>query len=374
MKIRKIFLFAALSVSFVPFVFAEKSLTLQASDGLVTIQVPDDVYNIVKDRTDEVNKALKENNIDKSKVTEYGTKINDAYAGIKDKIPTTQPFTVATDSLDEFCEVLRDVIPNSQTQQNVYAEAWIGKLFPGFHFGVGVNAGVTALDITALKEAALALGVDSVSDVNDTLVFPTATADIRLGGLILPFDVGVTAMMIDSSKIDALEKAIDPVAFDFFTLGFDLRYALSKGHGFIPKWSVGAGYYYTKGSVSVSNDDAEAALDFKSSTVMLNTQISYKLLCLVPFVGARALVSKTNVDWSVRANWASILDNDDLVDVVKYGILPQTFGDSTSGTGFYPQVYAGLGLDLLFLNFTVSGSYDFVSKIPSAAVSFRIAW
>ena len=357
-----------------------KPLTVKGIDGEVKIDIPDDVYNMVSGRVDEINNALRENEVTKSQIENAANMVNEAYANIKNYIPTDSPFTVAENGLNDFCDDLADVIPNSQTQQNVYAEAWIGKLFPGFHFGAGVNAGVSALDVSSLKDAALALGVDDVKDINDTLVFPTITVDARLGGIILPFDIGVTAMSIDTSKMDSVDKAIDPVAIDFFTIGADIRYAILQGGFMRPKWSVGAGFYYTKGGVDVDDDTAKASLDFKSTTFMVNTQASIKLLCLVPFIGGRALFSKTSVDWKVNANWARIIAKESdtyyegVANALKWGILPSSFSGSSSGFSVYPQVFGGIGLDLLFLNLTVSGSYDIASKIPSAAVSVRIAW
>lgn len=357
-----------------------KPLIVKGVDGEVKIDIPDDVYNMVSGRVGEINNALNENGVTTSQIKNAANKVNEAYVNIKKYIPTDSPFTTAEDGLNDFCDDLADVIPNSQTQQNVYAEAWIGKIFPGFHFGAGVNAGVSALDVSTLKDAALALGVDDVKDINDTLVFPTITVDARLGGIILPFDIGVTAMSIDTSKMDSVDKAIDPVAIDFFTLGADIRYAIFQGGFMRPKWSVGAGFYYTKGGVDVDDDTAKASLDFKSTTFMVNTQASIKLLCLVPFIGGRALFSKTSVDWKVNADWASIIakegDNyyEGVADALKWGILPSSFSGSSSGFSVYPQVFGGIGLDLLFLNLTVSGSYDIASKIPSAAVSVRVAW
>lgn len=374
--------FAALAMTFAfaaSGLFA-KPLTVKGVDGEVEINIPDDVYNMVSGRVGEINNALLENGVKKSQIENAAHMVNEAYVNIKDYIPTDSPFTVAENGLNDFCDDLADVIPNSQTQQNVYAEAWIGKLFPGFHFGAGVNAGVSALDVSTLKDAALALGVDDVKDINDTLVFPTITVDARLGGIILPFDIGVTAMSIDTSKMDSVDKAIDPVAIDFFTLGADIRYAIFQGGFMRPKWSVGAGFYYTKGGVDVDDDTAKASLDFKSTTFMVNTQASIKLLCLVPFIGGRALFSKTSVDWKVNADWASIIAKegdtyyDGVADALKWGILPSSFSGSSSGFSVYPQVFGGIGLDLLFLNLTVSGSYDIASKIPSAAVSVRVAW
>lgn len=357
-----------------------KPLTVKGVDGEITIDIPDDVYNMVSGRVDEINNALSKNGVKKSQISNAADKVNEAYVNIKKYIPTDSPFTVAENGLNDFCDDLADVIPNSQTQQNVYAEAWIGKIFPGFHFGAGVNAGVSALDVSTLKDAALALGVDDVKDINDTLVFPTITVDARLGGIILPFDIGITAMSIDTSKIGAVDEAIDPVAIDFFTLGADIRYAIFQGGFMRPKWSVGAGFYYTKGGVDVDDDSAKASLDFKSTTFMVNTQASIKVLCLVPFIGGRALFSKTSVDWKVKADWASIIAEesdtyyDGVADALTWGILPSSFSGSSSGFSVYPQVFGGIGLDLLFLNLTVSGSYDIASKIPSAAVSVRVAW
>ncbi len=374
--------FAAFAMAFafaVSGLFA-KPLTVKGVDGEVTINIPDDVFNMVSGRVGEINNALNENGVTTSQIKNAADKVNEAYVNIKKYIPTDSPFTVAENGLNDFCDDLADVIPNSQTQQNVYAEAWIGKIFPGFHFGAGVNAGVSALDVSTLKDAALALGVDDVKDINDTLVFPTITVDARLGGIILPFDIGVTAMSIDTSKMDSVDKAIDPVAIDFFTLGADIRYAIFQGGFMRPKWSVGAGFYYTKGGVDVDDDTVKASLDFKSTTFMVNTQASIKLLCLVPFIGGRALFSKTSVDWKVNADWASIIAKegdtyyDGVVAALKWGILPSSFSGSSSGFSVYPQVFGGIGLDLLFLNLTVSGSYDIASKIPSAAVSVRVAW
>lgn len=384
--VKKIKQFAALAMACTfaasgLFAIDYKQITVKDVNGVsVTIDIPSDVFSLVEGRESEINDALRENGVNKSQIENAADMVNEAYVNIKDYIPTDSPFTVAENGLNDFCDDLADVIPNSQTQQNVYAEAWIGKLFPGFHFGAGVNAGVSALDVSTLKDAALALGVDDVKDINDTLVFPTITVDARLGGIILPFDIGVTAMSIDTSKMDSVDKAIDPVAIDFFTLGADIRYAIFQGGFMRPKWSVGAGFYYTKGGVDVDDDTAKASLDFKSTTFMVNTQASIKLLCLVPFIGGRALFSKTSVDWKVNANWASIIADeadsyyDGVRDALTWGILPSSFSGSSSGFSVYPQVFGGIGLDLLFLNLTVSGSYDIASKIPSAAVSVRVAW
>ena len=98
----------------------------------------------------------------------------------------------------------------------------------------------------------------------------------------------------------------------------------------------------------------------------------------MPFVGGKVAVSKTNVDWSADPNWEKILsETDGVADAVAWGVLPSHFGGGSSTDymdNVRPVVYGGLGIDLLFLDITASASYDISKKIPSAAVSVRIAW
>ena len=373
MKTKKIVSLAVVAVLCVAGAFAKK-ITVKVGGTGVEVEVPDDFASLVESRLPEIEATLAKNNVTKEDVEKAMGKVNDIYKELlKNGFTTDKPFTVVQNGLDDFTDDLRPALSNSQTQQNVWAEAWIGYFIPGFHCGGGVNAGISTMDTSALKDAALALDIDDAGDVPNTLVFPTITADFRLGGIILPFDVGINAMKLNTSAISDLS-----VDIDFFTIGADVRYAVFKGKAFLPTISVGAGVYYTNGSIGVSDDTAEANLDFSATTFMLSSQASMKVLFLIPFVGTRVLFAKSSVDWDVKAKWSKILTNgngDDLLSQAKsWGLLPGRFSGGSSGFAVYPQVFAGLGLDLFVLNLTVSGSYDIVSQILSAAVSVRIAW
>lgn len=373
MKTKKIVSLAVVAMLCVAGAFAGNVTVKDSTGNDVTVWIPDDFESLVKSRIDDINRALKDNDVKESEIRNAASKIKDTYDNLKDYLPTDKPFTVVQNGLDDFTDDLRPALSNSQTQQNVWAEAWIGYFIPGFHCGGGVNAGISTMDTSALKDAALALDIDDAGDVPNTLVFPTITADFRLGGIILPFDVGINAMKLNTSAISDLS-----VDIDFFTIGADVRYAVFKGKAFLPTISVGAGVYYTNGSIGVSDDTAEANLDFSATTFMLSSQASMKVLFLIPFVGTRVLFAKSSVDWDVKADWSKILTNgngDDLLSqATSWGLLPGRFSGGSSGFAVYPQVFAGLGLDLFVLNLTVSGSYDIVSQILSAAVSVRIAW
>ena len=363
------------------------TFTTGTQSGSNIVQVPNEILNIIKQNQSKIETALADNQVTAQDITDNAPKIKEVYDTKLTQpksaggygFTTDAPITTATNGLNGFCNDLCDSLPNSQTQQNVWAEAWIGKLFPFPHLGFGINAGVSQMEIKSLKDAAQALSID-VKDLRDSYVLPTVTADFRLGGIVFPFDIGLNVMSVDTSKIGSLESSLDPVSFDFFTLGMDVRYALLQGGGIRPKVSVGGGFYYTDGSVNIKDDNADASLNFNSTTIFASAQASVKLICLVPFIGGRLLFSKTKVDWNVNAKWDRIFsdaaDTNEFANVASWGIMPSKFSGSGE-SGFFedirPQLFGGVGLDVLILNITASLSYDVLEKIPGGALSVRLA-
>ena len=358
-----------------------KSVTLIWGLNSAIIDVPDEIASLVLDNQEKIQQALLKNNVTAADLQDAVGEVRKAYdALISDgTLKTGTPYTTTVNGLNSFSELLGDVIPNSQGQQNVWANAWIGTLAPTpLHFGFGINAGATKLDLSALIQTADALGI-SMSGIPSTLVWPTVTADIRLGGIKLPFDIGFICMSLDSSMLNG---KIDPVDFDFLAIGGDFRYALVKGlTGIKPRISLGAGYYFTRAGVEIKNDEADAGMKLKTHSIFLSAQASAKLLFFVPFIGTRVMFTNFNVDWSVRAKWESILassstDSGKLSDAASWGILPDEFSGGSS-YGFFdnvrPIIYGGFSLDIAVIDLTFSVSYDFISKLPSGAFSFRFA-
>ena len=360
-----------------------ETLTIDTSDSSganVVGNVPLDIIKIAAEHLGEIQTALANARVSSS---DAKNALNQATTAYKDYvnnsgISTLNPYTTTVNGLNDFSDIMLDVVPNTQIQQNVWANAWIGHILPKPNLGFGINAGVSKLDLKPLITVADALGMKDGSSIPETLAMPTITADVRVGGFILPFDVGFTAMSIDANTIKPIGKKLDPAYFDFFMLGGDVRYAILKGGLLRPKLSVGLGGYYTKGNFGVEQDGSRAQLDFDTTSIVLSTQASIKLLCLVPFVGARVMMSKSNVDWKVHANWASILNtnNSNIEKALSYGFLPSDFSDGVSSkftNHVRPVLYGGFAIDMMVVDLTFSASYDVVSKIPSGAVSLRLA-
>lgn len=359
--------------------YADKDITLNWSNGeTITVTVPDDLATIINEHKSDIEKALTKGNITSATASGYVNQAKDAYTDFltKSGISTKTPYKTVVNGLNDLTDVMTDVIPNAQLQQNVWADAWIGHILPKPNFGFGVNAGVSKLKLDSLKSAGDALGMD-MSGVPSTMVFPVATVDLRVGGFFLPFDVGFTISGLDTSKIGALDKAISPAYFDFFTIGGDIRYAVLKGGAILPKVSVGLGVYHMSGHIGAEKDGSAAEMDFSATTLSLSAQVSKKLVFFVPFAGARVMFTSSSVNWKAKANWAKILKtNSNIQNAIDYGILPQTFSGGTDKGLFEhvrPVIYGGFAFDLAVIDITLSGSYDFVSSIPSGAVSIRFA-
>ena len=267
------------------------------------------------------------------------------------------------DGIDDFSKELGFSIPQAAVQQNVYAEAFIGKVFPALppHFAVGIDAGLTHLNTSGLAKAADNLGI---SGVKNDLYLPVFNADIRIGGVILPFDVGFSFMTLDVGKLNSMD--VDFTA-EYTTFAFDVRYVLLEDGLLLPAVSVGGGYSVNKGSFGASNSSAEANVDFSVHTLYAQVQASKTLnipvvkIGFTPFIGLRGLISNYTNDWSWKYN----------------GVTSGKGSASSDGFGgFQPQIYGGLGFNFGFFQLTASICADLRhiggdSSLWSSAFSFR---
>lgn len=262
-------------------------------------------------------------------------------ADIEINIPEDKKTEIAN-GLNAFAGNILVAAPQAATQQNVWADAYIGKLFPSLppHFGVGISIGGTKMDMTGLKDAATAFegmindfvpdsGDSSITDqlkgtvdfgsIPDIFVMPTVSIDARIGGIFLPFDIGISAMMtnpslfsVDLSDPNSLTSMSAPMTFnafgfngsaDYLTLGIDVRYCVLDGGVILPKVSVGAGYNITKGSFGISSDqsgvDANMNLSFNTQVIYVQAEVSKSIMIATVFGGARALVSNTSTKFGL---------------------------------------------------------------------------
>lgn len=281
--------------------------------------------------------------------------------------------------LDDFAKQLSISVPQAATQQNVWADAYIGKLFPSVvpHFGGGFNLGLTHINTTGLKEAVEALGLNDV-DIKDDYYFPVFTADLRVGGVLFPFDAGIAVMK--TGKLSTSQFGAD-LDVDLLTIGADFRYAMFEGGLLMPKLSVGGGYFYNQGTFGVNSDYARATIDYKVHTMYAQAQLSKKIVFVTPFVGLRGLVSKSNNewDWEYKSTYATQIDT--AASALGYTIKTKDKGAYTTSAfdfnAIQPQIFAGVGINFLIIDFTLSITADLRNikddGLWSGAASLRLS-
>ncbi len=346
-----------------------------------------------------------------------------ASTAVAQGIPAATKDTVSN-GLKDFANVLLFAVPEAATQQNVWADAYIGNLYPSIfpHFGVGASIGGTYIDTTGLKSAVEALTGEQnllkgvlgttnpkiaeiadklkIGQMPDKFVLPTATVDVRLGGLFLPFDIGICAMMTnpslfdvnfnDPSSISNMSQALNfknlagfDGFIDYLTIGADLRYRFFEGSTFIPVISLGGGYYFTKGNFKIGSSvsekvdisgktgtqktDVDMGIGFQTQVIYAQLQISKEFKIATLFLGGRGVLSNTTTTWAW--NYKTTNDNSEIA-------AQATESDSANGTwtaenasdsykdGIWdmtkiqPQVYAGASLNLWKLGLTFGACAD----------------
>lgn len=274
------------------------------------------------------------------------------------------PADKVSQGLEDFSIQLFDVIPNVALQQGVWPEAWIGNIFPSAppHFGLGLSFGAAELPIDGLNKALSQFnevsGGASFPALSNDLAFPTFTVDARIGGVFLPFDIGMSFMRLPNMKFDN-------VTFDYLTIGGSLRYAILQDKIIIPAVSVGMGFMYNKGFVEVKvEDSAFVRSDFETTSIFFEAQVSKKILFLVPFLGFRGVMAQSTNSWAWEYN--ATFEGYGTIGQVEKGTVNRGFGDR-----FHPQLFGGIGFDIFMFHANLSASYDFVSSIWGANLGLR---
>lgn len=278
----------------------------------------------------------------------------------------------------------------SASQHNVWADAYIGKVFPSMppHFGAGASATFMCMPSQNLNSLIDGLGLGSAGETLKKigLPLPSANGNIRIGGIILPFDIGASYMVLNQANLGG--SGID---INYQTISFDVRYALLQDAGALPAVSVGLGYTNSKGMIGLSLDalmksvgasstpsnsttNIEPVLSgsfentFNTNVFTLSAQVSKKLLFLVPYAGLRASLQKGDFGWKSEINASA-----EVAALGETVAVKHENSYNVAGKPFDFQVYGGLGLKFLFILDNEFGVvYDITNKALGGSISFRL--
>lgn len=300
-----------------------------------------------------------------------------------------EDISVLKDNFSDFSADVANSLPLNSLIGSEWSDAHIGNLLAvPPHFGVGLAVGATPLPSDSLTDlldqygTAPAVLTDGTLDAFGGVPFPGAVLNGRVGGALIPFDVGVKVGMTPAGPL-VLGGA---GSVEYLLVGADVRVALLKGNLLLPTISVGGGVNYLSGSFTsgtmpdytlggvesydLTVTDPQMTFAWETTTLDLKAQISKTFFFITPYAGVG--VTK---DLSSRAGGGfegtlSITDGGSPVSQEEFQQAADQAGYdvdiSESGFvlyqkaegGFIPRLYGGLSLNLLFFRFDVNALYD----------------
>ncbi|PKL25613.1 MAG: hypothetical protein CVV47_06050 [Spirochaetae bacterium HGW-Spirochaetae-3] len=307
-----------------------------------------------------------------------------------------------------FSADMASTLSYNATVGNNWSDAYLGS-FP--HFGVGLAGGVTAVPSASLEALFTSMGVTMPSSVKDFgLPVPAAALSAKIGGLFLPFDVGVKAMILPEAVASSLSAS--GITADYQLFGGNVRFGLVKEGLLFPDVSVGAGYNRLSGSISMPLDtatqtytfndgstdqsltvtDPDLSMEWTTDSFDFTLQVSKKFLFIRPYLGTGLSVGKSTVKGGMAASMvydpdtATASDEYILTDA-NLAAIKQSLADAgldvpdISADGFMfgsensdpvIRLYGGFSLELLILSLDLQGTYVPSTKSLGASAMVRV--
>jgi hypothetical protein len=276
----------------------------------------------------------------------------------------------------DFSDALAKSLPFNAALGLNWSDAYIGKLFPSAppHLGVGGSFGFTTIDMGAANDLAEALGFSIPFDTKK-LMLPAYAGEARLGGLFLPFDVGVKAGFLPSVGLWGNSN----VKTNYMMFGADIRYALIEGGVILPKISLGVGFNYLKGGLEASVGGArtygfdgggvvtmgspDVNLFWNTKALDFKVQLSKSFFIITPYLGLGASYAWSEAGYEAEAP-VTVTGGDPHAYLAANGlegmdISNNKISSTIKASGFSARAFGGLSVNLALFKLDLTGLYNF---------------
>ncbi len=322
-----------------------------------------------------------------------------AATGLVAQIPDITTFQ---NTIQGFANSVANALPLESSVGLNWSDANIGQ-FP--KFGIGFTVGAATIPYSDIENVITKFGGTIPSNLSFLssigIPVPAYTVDVRMGGFILPFDIGLKFGYIPPNSF-----SLSNVSADYLLIGGDVRYAVLKDNGTSPGLSVGIGYTYMKGNVSIpgvlgSNTTinsvyigdgtynlvfSDPSLNFfwTTSVIDAKVQLSKTLFIITPYIGLGASYGISNAGGGMLSTVyrTSVAPGNELnpgeISYINshygtnYTSANQTFGVSASANGFSTRVFGGFSFNLFVLKIGLGAEYEFLSGSFAAMANARI--
>ena len=300
-------------------------------------------------------------------------------------------------ALKSFTEAMAKSLPFNSTVGLNWSDAYIGQItgIPP-RLGVGITAGATLISMNFIKDLVNEFGDFTLPNIPIGLPLPAYTADIRLGGFILPFDIGFKVGYLDSSGIGFINSL--GVNINYLLIGGDIRYALMTRKVIPMKFSIGVGFNHLKTGISTSIFDNSEPMFFGPSNAYgiqvvesdigagwqttcfeLKAQVSFPVAFITPYAGAGLSYSRSKVGYQVNSP-IEILDDSGTFELIRdflktIGVinfsLIDGFESTMSQTAINLRIYGGLSFNMPFFKVDLTAMYNIRDSGFGATIGLR---
>jgi hypothetical protein len=278
------------------------------------------------------------------------------------------------DKAEDFSGILAKSLPFNASLGLNWSDAYIGKLIPSAppHFGIGASFGFTTLDMDTAADLAEALGF-SIPFNTKKLILPLYAGEARLGGLFLPFDIGVKAGVLPAVGLWGSD-----VKTSYTMVGADIRYALTEGGVILPAISVGMGFNYLSGGLeapvgtqqsynvgggNVEIGQSDVNLFWNTKAIDLKVQLSKSIFIITPYLGLGASYAWSEAGYEAKASLSGLSDAD---KAAAKDLGVDIDGSKLSSTikvnGFSLRTFGGMSVNLAVFKLDLTGMYNFLDS------------
>jgi len=293
-----------------------------------------------------------------------------------------------TGAVDGFSDAIAKALPFNSTMGLNWSDAYIGQLIgvPP-HFGFGLSFGSTSMNIGAVSGVANMLGFNIPSQFPIGFPLPGYTLEARIGGFIIPFDIGFKFGFLDmkTSSIPVVNGLGMNVGLNYQLLGADIRYAVIDSELIPVKLSVGAAFNRLTGGVStkangmgksfdfkdsansdhtLSFDDPNLDLSWETTSLELRAHVSFPVLLITPYAGVGAGWAWSKAGYQVKSEIKVDGDpiDEEFYDAIKgfgvSGIGPNGFESFREINNFHMRLYAGISFNLAVIKIDLTGMFN----------------
>ncbi|MCL2209859.1 MAG: hypothetical protein FWC19_07285 [Treponema sp.] len=306
--------------------------------------------------------------------------------------------------VEKFTDKMIQALPFNSAIGLNWSDAYVGQ-FP--RFGAGVSIGATTMNFDSVVDLLNVFNIDTPFNVNETIrkigmPLPGYTIDGRIGGFVLPFDIGIKAGFIPQ---DMLSNIFDDfnIGMKHMLVGADVRYCLINKKVLPINISVGLGVNYLDGgfnaslptasSFSFSNpvtsdvytitaSDTNAGLEWRTISTELKTQISFPMKIITPYAGAGVSYAFSTAGYRLKSEIeikenGTIINPEDVAELFKEYVGITDISDSGFESiknfhGLSARAFGGASINLLVIRIDITAMYEFLSGNFGATFGLRV--